>query len=132
MSHPNELPMAKAGPNQIVNAGYVVSMDGSNTKDQNGVIRSYSWIQTGITSILHIVPITLKAPPSPPSSIITVPTNQTNMSSSNVSALINKGRALYNLGNYTQAITYFDKALAIEPNATDALFKDIIIVQLEL
>jgi tetratricopeptide (TPR) repeat protein len=32
-----------------------------------------------------------------------------------------KGRALVNLGNYTGAITYLDKALAIDPTDKDAL-----------
>jgi tetratricopeptide (TPR) repeat protein len=31
-------------------------------------------------------------------------------------ALVFKGIFLYGLGNYTEAITYFDKALAIDPN----------------
>ncbi|MGC1932213.1 MAG: tetratricopeptide repeat protein, partial [Candidatus Nitrosopolaris sp.] len=37
-------------------------------------------------------------------------------------ALYNKGDALINLGNYTQAIQYLDKALAIDPKFEDALF----------
>ena len=36
-------------------------------------------------------------------------------------ALYEKGDALNNLGNYTGAITYFEKALAIDPNFKDAL-----------
>jgi tetratricopeptide (TPR) repeat protein len=36
-------------------------------------------------------------------------------------ALDNKGVALNNLGNYTGAILYFDKALAIDPNYVSAL-----------
>jgi len=36
-------------------------------------------------------------------------------------ALINKGLALYNLGQYDEAIDYYDKALAIDPNNTLAL-----------
>ncbi|MGB6593241.1 MAG: tetratricopeptide repeat protein [Candidatus Nitrosopolaris sp.] len=38
-----------------------------------------------------------------------------------VQQLGNKGAALVDLGNYTQAITYFDKALAIDPNDKYAL-----------
>ena len=38
-----------------------------------------------------------------------------------VRALTNKGISLYNLGNYTGAIKYYDKALAIQPNNTCAL-----------
>ena len=33
----------------------------------------------------------------------------------NVAALDNKGLSFYHLGNYTKAITYYDKALAIDP-----------------
>ena len=51
----------------------------------------------------------------------TSPIYKTNNSSSNVSALVDKGRALYNLGNYTQAIQSFNKALAIDPNYKEAL-----------
>jgi len=36
-------------------------------------------------------------------------------------ALNNKGDALKNLGNYTEAIEYYDIVLSIEPNNTDAL-----------
>ena len=35
--------------------------------------------------------------------------------------LYNKGLALDNLGNYTEGILYYDKALAINPNDKDAL-----------
>ena len=40
----------------------------------------------------------------------------------NVTTLINKGNALSRLGNYTQAIQYYDKALAIDPNNAIALY----------
>jgi tetratricopeptide (TPR) repeat protein len=33
----------------------------------------------------------------------------------NTNALINKGQLLDKLGNYTQAIQYYDQALSIEP-----------------
>ena len=36
-------------------------------------------------------------------------------------ALNNKGSALLNQDDYDQAITYFDKALAIDPNDKQAL-----------
>src|SRR6187200_2747111 len=42
-------------------------------------------------------------------------------SSDNVSALVNKGNALDSSGNHAQAIQYYDKALAIDPNDFDAL-----------
>ena len=39
----------------------------------------------------------------------------------NVDVLYNKGVALGKLGEYAQAIQYYDQALAIEPNYTGAL-----------
>jgi tetratricopeptide (TPR) repeat protein len=51
----------------------------------------------------------------------TSPIYQTNNSSSDVSALVNKGDALYKQGNYTQAIQYYDKVLAIDPKDGEAL-----------
>ena len=36
-------------------------------------------------------------------------------------SLNGKGNALYSQGNYTQAIQYYDKALAVDPNDKDAL-----------
>jgi tetratricopeptide (TPR) repeat protein len=38
-------------------------------------------------------------------------------------AIYNKGVILYQLGNYTEAIGYFDKALAIDPKDEDALYE---------
>jgi len=37
-------------------------------------------------------------------------------------ALNNKGAALDNLGNYTGAILYYDKALTVNPKYEDALY----------
>jgi tetratricopeptide (TPR) repeat protein len=47
--------------------------------------------------------------------------NTTEGSKQYVHALVNKGAALMNLGNYTGAIPYFDKALAIDPQAAVVL-----------
>src|SRR5690349_18321295 len=49
------------------------------------------------------------------------PIYQTNDSSSDVSTLINKANALYYLGNYTEAIRYYDKALTLDPKDSNAL-----------
>ena len=38
-----------------------------------------------------------------------------------MNALFDKGNALDNLGNHTQAIQYYDKALDIDPNNIDTL-----------
>ena len=47
--------------------------------------------------------------------------NQPDVSSSDTSALVEKGDAFYDQGNRTQAIQYIDKALAIDPNYKLAL-----------
>jgi tetratricopeptide (TPR) repeat protein len=48
--------------------------------------------------------------------------NMTNKASvDDVETLLNKGRELSNLGKHQEAISYFDKALAIDPNDVDAL-----------
>lgn len=43
------------------------------------------------------------------------------LDSNDTSALVDKGIYLANAGNFTGAITYYDKALAIDPNNTNAL-----------
>ena len=43
------------------------------------------------------------------------------IASDNVDILISKGAALGGLGNFTEAIKYFDKVLTIEPDNVDAL-----------
>ena len=53
---------------------------------------------------------------------ITSPINQTNRPSSDLSTLVNKGHALYNQGNYTQAIQYYDKALDIYSDYEQPLY----------
>jgi len=40
----------------------------------------------------------------------------------NIAALTGEGRALDELGNYTGAIEYYDKALAINSKDEDALY----------
>ena len=46
---------------------------------------------------------------------------QASATTDEVSDLINKAKALANSSKYEEAITYYDKVLAIEPNNTDAL-----------
>ena len=43
------------------------------------------------------------------------------ISQDNAQVLDNKGFALYALGNFSGALYYYDRALAIEPNFTGAL-----------
>jgi tetratricopeptide (TPR) repeat protein len=42
--------------------------------------------------------------------------------STEINALIEKGNALGSLGNYTEAISYYDKVLAIDPKDVNALY----------
>ena len=42
---PNQLPIANAGSDQIVNTGDKVTLNGSRSKDPDGKITSYSWTQ---------------------------------------------------------------------------------------
>ena len=43
----NQLPIAYAGPDQTVNEGEVVSLNGLNSTDPDGDIASYQWVQIG-------------------------------------------------------------------------------------
>jgi hypothetical protein len=47
----NEPPTADAGPDQTVNEGDIVRLDGSAGTDADGTIASYSWTQTSGTSV---------------------------------------------------------------------------------
>jgi DNA-binding beta-propeller fold protein YncE len=48
---PNKPPIANAGTNQTVNSGDKVTLDGSGSKDPDGSIVSYSWVQTAGPSV---------------------------------------------------------------------------------
>lgn len=50
----NELPIANAGIDQIVNEGVVVNLNGSLSSDSDGSISSYSWTQTAGTTVVLI------------------------------------------------------------------------------
>jgi tetratricopeptide (TPR) repeat protein len=63
-----------------------------------------------------------EAPPLIPTKVNqTVTTSANNVTANNIGLLTNKGIALFNLERYTEAIKYFDKALAIDPQYVDAL-----------
>ena len=47
----NISPVADAGPNQTVNTGMTVNLDGSSSSDIDGSIVSYSWTQTAGTTV---------------------------------------------------------------------------------
>jgi hypothetical protein len=51
VSNVNQAPTANAGPDQTVNEESSVTLDGSNSSDPDGTISSYSWSQTGGTSV---------------------------------------------------------------------------------
>ncbi len=48
---PNQLPVANAGTDQIVNAGATVTLDGSASSDSDGIVSSYSWNQIAGPSV---------------------------------------------------------------------------------
>jgi tetratricopeptide (TPR) repeat protein len=66
-----------------------------------------------ITYSLLIISITV--------SLVTFPNVFAQNKSVDVNALVNKGITVGSLGNYTRALQYFDKALAIQPNDVNAL-----------
>ena len=47
----NRSPRANAGPDQIVDAGSTVTLDGSGSSDSDGTIASYQWTQTPETTV---------------------------------------------------------------------------------
>lgn len=47
----NQSPVANAGPDRTVNEGVMVTLDGSNSYDQDGTIVSYYWIQETWVSV---------------------------------------------------------------------------------
>jgi tetratricopeptide (TPR) repeat protein len=80
-----------------------------------GIINQYVTLALGST---------LREPPQNNTDIrsITSPINRRNSSSSaEVSSLVNQGDALFNQGNYTQAIQYYNKVLDIDPNDINLL-----------
>ena len=48
----NDPPIASAGPDQSVNAGDPVVLDGSDSFDNDGYIASYNWVQTSGTTVI--------------------------------------------------------------------------------
>jgi hypothetical protein len=169
---PNQPPTANAGIDQTVNTDDTVTLDGSGSTDPDGNITSYSWTQTdgpvvtlsdasvasptftapSVSSDTELkfsltvkddkdaasnnpatVTVTVKAAAVPSAGNMTsaegggnmTGTNMTSaaapLPSSDVSALNVKGNSLYIQGNYAEAITYFDKALAVDPNDKVAL-----------
>ena len=52
VKHINRNPIANAGSDQTVNTGYVVSLDGSKSKDPDNDPLVYSWKQVGGSSVI--------------------------------------------------------------------------------
>jgi len=48
----NQPPIANAGPDQTVDEGQLVNLNGSNSTDPDDGIASYHWVQTGETSVI--------------------------------------------------------------------------------
>ena len=48
---PNQAPVADAGPDQLVNEGTVVTLDGSNSSDSDGSVQFYQWTQLSGPSV---------------------------------------------------------------------------------
>ena len=50
-----------------------------------------------------------------------IPANSNSVISIDARAALDKAESLYNMGKYNEAIKYYDKVLAINPNDTEAL-----------
>ncbi len=158
----NQPPIANAGTGQTVNAGDIVTLDGSKSTDPNNDPITYSWRQISGTPVTldsaNTAVVTFTAPediskdavlrfelnvtdaknssndafvavtvthiPLPPPKSSSPP--PVNIDSSKIifndkGVAYVTGVALYNLGKYAEAIQYFDKALAVDPNYKLAL-----------
>jgi hypothetical protein len=56
----NEPPVANAGPDQTVDIGVTVTLDGSNSADPNNNIVTYSWVQTAGPTVTPSDPAAVK------------------------------------------------------------------------
>ena len=145
VKHVNKPPIANAGTNQTVNSGDRVTLDGRGSRDPDGNVTSYSWTQTAGPNVglngSNTVRAFFKAPSLSSSTtlrfslsvtdnkgarsnnhaIVTISVHPYALNKYGFALFLRMGSALNNLGNYTQAIPYLDKALAIDPNDKLAL-----------
>jgi tetratricopeptide (TPR) repeat protein len=80
------------------------------------VLRSISQGSFLILCLIIIVGLSLLLP-----NVFVLAKVEKDVAPGNVITVYNKGQALYNSGNYTGAILYYDKALAIDPHYVNAL-----------
>jgi hypothetical protein len=58
----NTIPVANSGPDQTVDAGVTVTLDGSGSSDADGTIAGYTWTQTAGTPTVTLSSRTVAQP----------------------------------------------------------------------
>lgn len=139
----NQPPIADAGPDQTVNGGDNVTLDSTASYDLDGNLKSYSWRQIGVPAVVlddHNSTLASFIAPNITSDtqlkflLMVEDDDGTSSSMASTTSVIIKPNSLTtaNLltniginqsirGNYSRAIEYYDKALAVEPNYVSAL-----------
>jgi len=141
----NEPPVANAGPNQIVNESDTVTLDGTASKDPDLDTLEYSWkkidkegespvtLDNANKSIATFTaPSNLESDSTLTFELTLNDGKEGGTASDRMQVLVkdsqpdakdylDKGNSLYELGMYEEAIEYYDRALAIDPNNVNAL-----------
>lgn len=97
----NDSPIANAGANQSIGVGTVVTLDGTASSDEEGVSLTYSWTQTGGTTV-SLSDATVAQP------TFTTPTDVDTSENLNFSLIVNDGNSNSTTGTVT--ITVNDNA----------------------